>query len=57
VFEDKLMKDPVELIYKTMTHLSNWKFLLTQKDGARLEENMGDMLEACGRVAGAGGVA
>ena len=42
VFDDKLMKNPAELVYKTKAFLLNWKPLLRQADRAKLD----DLLQA-----------
>ena len=47
VFEDKLMKNPTELIHKTRAHLLNWKTLLRQRDRASLDDLRQILLGAC----------
>lgn len=42
VFDDKLMKNPPELVHKTKAFLLNWKPLLRQADKAKLD----DLLQA-----------
>ena len=46
VFEDKLLQNPVELIYKTRALLLSWKMLLRQKDWTKLDELLGALMAA-----------
>ena len=50
VFEDKHLKNPLELIHKTRAHLLNWKPLLKQRDRATLDELLQILLDACADV-------
>ena len=47
VFEDKLLKSPIELIYKTRALLMSWRGLQCEKDWAKLDALHDALLAAC----------